>query len=309
MNEKHSAKYSFYYILSLIALIFLGISLGLVIFAIINKSIVDPLLDNFYSYNGINASLRFAISAILIAAPIYFYTVFLIEKGLKKEEISTDSGVRKWLTYSIILTTSLIILGVFVSIINKFLAGGLSLKFFFQALTVFFIAAIVFSYYFYDIKNGAEKITKVVKRIFLYFSLVLVVGVFVLAWFFVESPKMARERRLDESLSNRISSLETQVNDYYYKKNVLPTNLSDLKGADSFNRFNLDDLVDPETGEKIVYNKLGDLEFELCAVFRTNNLNDSDYFIIQHEEGYHCSNRVVDKIDKEKVEPGIILKD
>lgn len=309
MNEKHSAKYSFYYILSLIALIFLGISVGLVIFTIINKSIVDPLLDNYYSYRGMNSSLRFAISAILIAAPIYYYSVFLINRGLKKEEISFGSGVRKWLTYSIILAASLIILGVFVSIINKFLAGGLSMKFFLQALTVFLIAALVFSYYFYDIKNNNEKNTRIVKRIFFYSSLVLVIAVFTSAWFFVESPKVARERRLDDYLINNISSLKYQIDDYYYKNNTLPTELTDLKATNSFNHFDLKSLVDPATGEPIVYNKLSDLEFELCAVFITSNLDDLDNYQAQHDAGYYCINNVMEKRDDRVKETEVILKD
>ena len=309
MNEKHAAKYTYYYLLSLIALVFLGVSIGLVYFGVINRSILDPLLNNYYSYSGISGSLKFAISAILIATPIYFSSTILIEKGLKKKELSPDSGVRKFLTYFILLVSSLIILGVFITIIYQFLDGGLGLKLFLKSLTVFLISALVFSYYFYDIKNGENESAKMVKKIFFYFSLVVVVGSFILALFFVESPRAARERRSDEKLLNNISRLQYQVEDYYYKNKALPVLISDLSKKDSFNRFDENNFIDPETGEAIVYNKKGELEFELCGTFRTSNLEDIDSYMIQHDKGYYCLNKVIDKIETKVFETEIIHKD
>jgi hypothetical protein len=105
MNPKHIAKYTFYYLLSLVALIFVGISVGMIAFSIIDLNVFDPLSYPSYG-NNIDSALKFAISAIFIAAPIYYFTLSLIARGLKKEEIERSSSIKRWLTYFIILVSS-----------------------------------------------------------------------------------------------------------------------------------------------------------------------------------------------------------
>ncbi len=294
MNEQHSAKYSFYYLLSLVSLIFIGISVGLVAFGIINKSVIDPLSNSYY--RNYDSSLRFAISAILIATPIYYYSLFLIKQGFKKNEISSDSSIRKWLTYFIILVSSLIILGVFISVMNNFLSGGLSLKFILQALSVFIISALVFSFYFYDVKSDFKEDKKIREKIFLSISLLLIVSAFVSAWFFIESPKQIRARKIDGLLLNRISTLESFVNDYYSTFGTLPENMTDLKTARS--RYFMDEnhFINPNNGEEIVYNKINKDQFEFCASFETNSFTENKRSGVvypaminrDHEAGYNC---------------------
>lgn len=272
MNEnQYGAKYAFYYLLSLVALIFIGIAVGLIAFGIIDKTILDPLANIYYGNR--DGGLRFAISALLIAGPIYYYTLFLINRGLEKNELKIDSQIRKWLTYFIILVSALIILGVFISIINNFLAGELSLKFFLQALSMLLISGLVFSYYFHDIKTEDREVAKKMKKIFLGLSIILIGGAFIAVWFFVESPKEARMRRLDQNLLNNINILENTVNSFYVDKGVLPEDISELRNTNYY--FEQNSFIDPETGVEIEYKKTGDKNFEFCATFRmSSDLND-----------------------------------
>lgn len=119
MNNKHNAKYTFYYLLSLAALIFMSISLGMILFGIINKTIPD-ILRLYGSSNVTGRQMKFALSALFISAPIFYYISSLINRGLRKGELEKDSAIRRWLTYFIILISSLIILGSFVGVINNF---------------------------------------------------------------------------------------------------------------------------------------------------------------------------------------------
>lgn len=264
----HNAKYAFYYLLSLVALVFMGISTGMIAFSIIDKMLPDAL--NFTNAN-FDGPLRFAISALLISTPIFYFISNLIASGLKKQEIAKDSGVRRWLTYFTLLVSSLIMLGVFISVINNFLAGDLTSQFILKAVAVFVIAAAVFSFYFYDIKrDDLVKKDKVVK-IFFWASLALVTAAFVASWFFVESPKTARNRRLDQLVINNISSLESVINNYYSVSQKLPDSLEVLVNDKSL-YLDQNILVDPETRVPIVYQKSGETEFQLCATFRTDSL-------------------------------------
>ncbi len=266
--KNHNPKYAFYYILSLVALIFVAISSAIIVFQIIDKSVFDALA--YYGSYSNQSALRFGISALLISAPIFFLCVNLINNGLKKGEIDKESPLRNWLTYFILAVSAVVILGSLVGIINAFLSGEMTLKSILQLITVIIIASLVFSFYLYDIRrNKISKKDKAMK-IFFFSSVSLVVIIFVSAWFFVESPKMARERKIDEKVINNIHSLESYINSYYEKEEKLPEDLSEVNsvaGVVNFNQF----LINPVSGEKIEYKKMGERDFELCANFRTDS--------------------------------------
>ncbi len=271
MNNKHNAKYAFYYLLSLAALIFMALSAGMILFGIIDKTIPDVLKT--YSSNVVSSQMRFAISALFISAPIFYYVSSLINKGLHKGELEKDSAIRRWLTYFIILVSSLIILGSFVGVINNFLSGELTSRFILKAASVLLISGVAFSFYFYDVKReNPEKSSKTVK-FFFFGTLVLAVAIFVSAWFFVESPKMARARRVDEALVQNMYNLENAVNNYYERNKKLPNDIEELKSY-HYAYQNLGNMFDPETKEPIVYQKDGDKEFKMCATFRTSSIVD-----------------------------------
>ncbi len=296
MNNKQNAKYAFYYLLSLVALIFVAVSVGMIVYSIIDINVPDALNSYFINHDG---QLKFAISALMIATPIYYVISSLIFKGLKREDLEKESGIRRWLTYFIILVSSIIILGTLVGTINNFLSGELTSRFIFKALTIFLISAATFSFYFYDIKRDDVLKKDLVIRLFFFISLALVIAAFISAFFFVESPKTARARRLDEIVVNNMNSLESMVNSYYDKYKKLPDTLDALKGEKDM-YYNAASFIDPETKQAIVYQKLNDKDFQLCATFRTdstksdNNRNQKDYsaptgFGSQdHAAGYQC---------------------
>lgn len=290
MNN-HNAKYAFYYLLSLVALVFTALSVGMIVFGIINSSIVDTLAYN--SYNSIDAQLKFAISAIFIAAPIYYFLSHLINRGLIKKEIEINSALRRWLTYFIILVASITILGVFISVINNFLSGNLTLRFILQLATTLLIAASVFSFYFYDIKRREIKNKDRVINLFAFISGTLVLAAFISAWFFITPPNLARAQKLDQNLLNNIYQLEDAVNNYYAEQGHLPASLDDLENSKNV-YFNANNLVDPETKVAIEYKIEGEKDFSFCAVFRSNSIeqNKNDiYFnhsVGDHGVGYDC---------------------
>jgi hypothetical protein len=288
MNHKNNAKYAFYYLLSLVALIFVGLAVGMAVFGIIDRSVAD-VLDS--AYNSYDSQLKFAISAILVAAPIYYWMAALIARGLKKGSLDKDSGIRRWLTYFIILVSALIILGFLLGVLNSFLSGELTARFILKSLSVFLIAGTVFSYYLYDIKREKVGSRDLVSRIFMLASLALVIAAFVAACFFVESPKQARARRLDGIVVSRMYSLENVVNSYYERHGNLPESLVVLMSESEY-RLALDAAVDPETKEEISYEVVGADSYRLCATFRTDSLADQtrpvSYNDHSHGSGYQC---------------------
>jgi len=290
--SNHNAKYSFYYLLSLVALIFTAISAGLIIFGIIDRSVADALVQDYY--RNLDGQFKFAISALLVAGPIYYLSTSLINKGLKKEELTLDSPLRRWLTYLIIFVNALIILGVFIGTVYNFLSGALTARFLLKLLSVLVIASAIFSYYFYDIKKKAVLAKDRFNRYFALISAVLLSVIFISAWFFVELPADARAKRLDQNLMNNIYQLENAVNNYHALYNYLPSNLEELKSDQDIY---LEDryLSDPETGRLIEYRLEDDNHFSFCAEFRraSEDMNDNRYIYRgrsdkSYQAGYSC---------------------
>lgn len=271
MTNKQNAKYAFYYLLSLVSLVFTTISVGMIVYSIIDKTVPDALNSYIGNYDG---QLKFAISALIIATPIFYLLSSFIFKGLRKNELEKDSGVRRWLTYFILLVSSLIILGVFITTINNFLSGELTSRFILKAITIFIIAASVFSFYFYDIKREDLVKKDLIVRLFFVISLILVITAFISAFFFVESPKTARARRLDQIVVNNISNLESAVNSYYDRYKKLPESLEAVR-AEKDIYLDPSTLFDPETKQEIIYQKLNDNDFQFCATFRLDSAQDN----------------------------------
>lgn len=288
-QKNNSAKFSFYYLLSLVGLLFMSISVGIILFQIINKYIFDPL--DLYSGNFMQEGLKFAISALLISTPIFYVVMREIYKNLASGVLEKDSPVRRWLTYFVLLVSAVVMIFWLITTINSYLNGELSLKASLKTLTVLGIAAMIFSFYLLDIRRGEVTNKSKLVQAYFYSSLAIVAGVFVWSLFVVESPRETRNRRLDEAIVNNFASIDGGLNSYYSKYDRLPDNIDVLTKEDFY--LNSNTIQDPTTKKVYEYKKKGDKEYEICANFRTSNKNSenkNDYNKDRwpHDAGYQC---------------------
>jgi len=303
MQQNNSAKFTFLYLLSLVSLGFFAVSSGMVLFQIINKNIVD-VVENYGMRYSIEA-LRFALSAMIVAAPIYFTSVWQINKNLANGELNNDSGIRKWLTYLILLVTSFVMIGWTIGIVNNFLNGELTFKFILKALTVLAISGGIFSYYLYDIKREESKDKKnTVITTYFYTTIVLVVIVFISGIFFVESPSEARDRRIDNEAISRMSSITSAIQQYYDENGSLPESLDTLDREITY--LSADGLNNPLTKKQFDYKTVDQKKYELCTDFLRASLDEDmqNYSYAyppadwRHEAGYVCiEQKVIDNMD------------
>lgn len=299
IEQNNSAKYAFFYLLSLVALIFMALSTGMIIFQIINKTIVDiPLFSGGFD----SGTLRFAISAIIISAPIYYLTMRQINKSLYNGSLHKDAEVRKWLTYFILLVSAVVMIGWLIATINNFLNGELTTKFILKAITAIIIAAAIFSYYFYDIRResviGAKDKTI---SLFFYGSLAIVVISLISAFFFIDSPTVARERRQDMANLEKFNMIDNAINSYYAEHGKLPANFADITGDKTIANLSVETFKDEITGKAFDYKGKDKMTYELCTEFKTSNkdVNDIGQYNYKdrwtHDAGYQCmSQRVMD---------------
>jgi hypothetical protein len=294
--ENNVAKFAFYYILSLIALIFAALSAGMIIFQIINKNITDVIVQRASDFSP--DQLKFAISALIISAPIFYVATWRIYKNLFSGAFNKDSGTRKWLTYFVLLVSSVVMLGWLIAIVNNFLDGELTVKFILKALTAIGLAAAIFTFYYYDIKRkkvAGEK--DEVIRIYFYSSLAAAVIIFASGLSIMESPQKTRDRKMDNAVLENFEEIDMAIADYYSDNEKLPDNLERIKSE--FSYITDEDLKNSATGEKYDYKIKRENIYELCATFKISNKDSESYDIYQdrwpHDVGYQCLSQRVSK--------------
>lgn len=307
MEKQQNAKFAFFYLLSLVALVFTAISTGMIIFQIINKTIADDLTLAPGDFS--QDALRFAISAIIIAAPIFFVMTRLINKNLLSGKMEKESGIRKWLTYFILLVSAVVMIGWFIATVGSFLNGELTAKFILKSLTSILISALIFSFYLYDIKREDVSKNNNVIRIYFYGAMAIAAIALVASFFFIDSPLKVRDQKFDQAIINKFSQIDYAVNAYYGENKKLPTDLNTLLNGGSTYYIIASDLTDPGTGKIFDYKIDAKDSYELCSTFRTENKSQADdksYYVDTrwlHDAGYQCLKQRVTLLDNTKPAP------
>src|SRR3989344_332250 len=249
-QKNNAAKFAFFYMLSLIALVFVAVASGTILFQIINKLVPD--IADIYSSFYQEEAMRFGISALIIASPIFYITSRQIYKSLFRGSLAQDAGVRKWLTYLILLVSIIVMIAWLIAILNGFLGGELTTKFILKALTAIVISGIVFSFYFYDIRrdNILNKVDRVISAYF-YSSLSIILVILVAAFLNVGSPANARDKKIDQSIINDFYQIQNGVNSYYNSYKILPADLATLQKE--YNYVTGDFLQNPQDNQAYEY--------------------------------------------------------
>lgn len=259
------AQYIFLYLLILITLGFVGIAFGQVAFQVINYFLPETTLS--YSGGYSQDVLRFAISALIVAGPVYFFSTRKVNKDLALGDLNANIGIRKWLTYLILLAASCTAIGFFIGLLNSFLAGELTLKFALKVLSAIVISGGFGVYYIYDLKRENFKKSGVLMAFEIGFIAALIVAL-AASFSLIDSPTTARELREDTQRVSNLQQISYQVQSYFEINKKLPENLDTLV-TDAKIESNV--TKDPVTGETFAYTLTDAENYQLCANF---NLSD-----------------------------------
>lgn len=299
----------FLHLLAIVTLYWSAVSFVALLWQYINYFFPDALY-NYYSYMGFTGPIRFAVSSLIIVFPIFILVSWYLNKIYMRESVVRESKIRKWLIYLTLFITSLVIIGDLVSIINMFLGGEITIRFFLKALSVLLVAVVVFWYYLDDVRR--EIPTKLAKS-FAWATGVIVLAVVVGAFFIVGSPMTARLMQFDQQKISDLQNIQSQIVNYWQRKEVLPNSMADLN--DTISGFRVP--VDPQTNQPYGY-KIKDaanLSFEFCADFNkegggqydtvyyrqtpagytTPDINKGKNDSWQHPASRACFERTIDK--------------
>jgi len=292
LKALHPALTAFMYLLSFVALAFTAFAIGNILFLLINKYIADPLSEHDY-WNF--ESIKFSIASLIITSPLYIVLTNLIQKYTQNTRINLKSQIRKWLSYAIILISSIVILGELIALIVNFLDGEVTLRSFSKLLVVLGISILIMLYHIFDTKRHEIPKKNTLRLVFNIIIIPLVIISLGLGFFMMEAPSQARHRKIDENTLDKVDSIKNNIQYYYKQTNTLPKDLDSLK-INSYDYYYVKNYNTIDQDHQVQYNILENNTFELCADFYLDSKTMAQYSnsyikdIYPHNSGYECFN-------------------
>jgi hypothetical protein len=289
---------AFLNLFSLITLGWMSISIGIILFQIIDKFLNPEYLDfNNFSQSG----LKIGIASVLIITPIFLLVIGLLHKNYKNKELNPESGIYRWLTYLVLLITALNIVGRLIQLVFQFLDGEYTIASVLKILVVLLIAGGIFGYYWYDLKRTDYGARSMVSVVFFDVIIIIAIAAIVGGFFISDSPATARAKKQDVKRVEHLSGIHQTLISEYSSNDELPVDLS----APKFSNYR-----DPETGDGYTYKVIEGKDYELCAEFALAVDEDSrERFFIGsedwyfHEAGYQCFQQSATDINRKLSEP------
>lgn len=140
-----SARDTFLYFV-MFGMLYLSLfNLGNLLFQFINLLFPDPAFAQYEL--AARAQIRFAISAVVVAFPVFLVIATLLTRQVNQDPVLRLSAARKWLTYLTLTFAACVIVGDLIFLLNNLLAGELSVRILLKTLVVGGLAAGTFLYY------------------------------------------------------------------------------------------------------------------------------------------------------------------
>lgn len=264
-NKKTGPRDVFLHLLGIIFLYASVLSIGGVLFQIVNTYFPNPLV--FEGALSARNAIRWPLSVAVIIFPLYVWVTAFIQKDLARNPEKRALKTRKWLLYLTLFVTTLVIAGDLVTLIFRYLNGDITIRFLLKVCIVLSVAAAVFVYYIWNLRKDIPATKNLAMKVFIY-GVIGFIGASVAAGFVLAgSPQSERMRRFDERRVNDLQTIQWQIVQYWQSKQNLPQSLDELR----------DDLRgfipprDPETDAPYEYAAVEILSFTLCAEFKTSN--------------------------------------
>lgn len=274
---------AFLNLFSLITLGWMSISIGIILFQIIDKVFGSERIGVYASFS--QTGLKGGIASALIITPIFLIVISSLHKHYKSRTLNSQSSVYRWLTYLVLLITAFNIIGRLIQLVYQFLNGDYTLVSILKIVVVLTIAGCIFGYYWYDLKRKDYAAKSMISQIFFYLVVAVFIASVVGGFMIVDSPGTTRMLERDQERVLNLNEIQRLIIREYIENGTVPVDLS----APVFSR-----LLDPQTDQPYEYKVTDSNSYELCATFElpAKNYERDRYFSGQdwdfHEKGYQC---------------------
>jgi hypothetical protein len=154
-----SAREAFQYLVLFATLYASAYCLGSLLFDFINLSFPDPSwVTDGYAYDVYaRESIRWAVSALIVAFPVFLYTSWLTSRAIARDPVKRASKIRRWLTYVTLFIAATVLIGDVTTLVYNLLGGELTARFVLKVLTAALIAGTAFTYYLRDLRLDEQE--------------------------------------------------------------------------------------------------------------------------------------------------------
>jgi len=152
-----SLRDAFMHVLMFFTLIVSCWNFGSLVFEFIDRAFRDPAMHNYYGYRTTLEAIRWELSSLIVAFPLFLVVSWRISLALQRDPTKRASRTRRSLTYIMLFIGSLTLIGDVITLIYNFLGGELSTRFVLKVLTVAVIAGTVLVYYFADLRSEDQE--------------------------------------------------------------------------------------------------------------------------------------------------------
>ena len=147
-----SAHEMFLYLVLFTALYISAWNFGSLLFELIDRGIPD-VTQRRYGESYSLESIRWAVSALIVAFPVFLWTSRYVGKRLAANPAGRLSPARRWCTYITLFIAVAVLIGDGTTLIYNFLGGELTVRFALKALVVAGIATSALLYYLHDLRH------------------------------------------------------------------------------------------------------------------------------------------------------------
>lgn len=293
----------FLYLLMIVALGGSAISFGAMLFQFINLYVPD-VASRACDFGRCQNGIRSALAFLVVGFPVLLWVMRFLRNDLRSTPAKRELKIRRWLLYFALFVSALIVIGDVVALVNGYLQGELTVRFLLQILTIFGIAGSIFYYYLNELHVSDSPRARLLGRV----VMIAVASSVVFGFVTAGSPAQQRDIRLDQERVSDLQVVQNEATDFWRDKGRLPTSLAELE--DDISGFRVP--TDPETADPYEYERVGELQFRLCATF---TLPSSEFGSEarplefgenwEHKEGRTCFDRTIDpdRIDQERPLP------
>lgn len=146
-----SAREAFLYLVLFSTLYLSAYHLGSLFFDFIDRAFPDPTVTHYGP--SIQDSMRWSISSLIIAFPIFMFVSRGLSRELTRNPVKRLSAIRRWLTYLTLFIAAGVLIGDLITLVYNFLGGELTIRFALKVITVATIAGTIFGYYLWDLRS------------------------------------------------------------------------------------------------------------------------------------------------------------
>ena len=155
-RQSGSAREAFLYLVTFVALYTFAISIGALLFGLVDHYIPDLVADR-YAYGDDNEGLRWNIAAIIVSFPLYLILTRMHLASYTRDPECRTSPVRRWLTYLTLFVAANVILGTLIGLIGGVLGGEFASRFILKLLIAMLIAGAILLYYLWEMRRGEKE--------------------------------------------------------------------------------------------------------------------------------------------------------